>query len=304
MSPAESERSSDASEGRLELLAALRFVFRNWYWVLGGAAVIGSAMLAISLVMQRTYEARVTAMPVKDQQGMSSLRSMISGYGALASLAGMSMPGADNPAEMAVVRMTSRGFLEEFIEEQELLPELFPDRWDAGLRSWRTDGSSPPTNQDGYLLLKRHVLRAMVDKRAGVVSVTIRWNDPVKAAAWANMLVERLNRVTRQSAIEEASTSVSYLTAELAKAEYVELRQSIAMLLEGQLNKRMLAATQPDFSLKVIDAARPSDTGRYVSPRRLVMVVAGAIAGAMLGTLLAFLYSTPAVPRGAESGSN
>lgn len=304
MDPAENARSRDADEGRLELLSALRFVFRNWCWVLGGAAVIGSAVLGISLLMQRIYEAEVTAMPVKDQQGMSSLRSLVSGYGALASLAGMSISGTDNPAEMAVVRLTSRGFLEEFIEEEKLLPELFPERWDAGSRSWRADGSSPPTNQEGYLLIKRRVLRAAVDKRAGLVSIKVRWNDPVTAAAWANMLVDRLNRVTRQSAIEEASTSVSYLTAELANAEFVELRQSIAMLLEGQLNKRMLAATQPDFSLKVIDAARPSDTGRFVSPRRSVMVAGGAIAGGLLGTLLAFLYCVPVRPRGAESGSN
>jgi uncharacterized protein involved in exopolysaccharide biosynthesis len=69
------------------------------------------------------------------------------------------------------------------------------------------------------------------------------------------------------------------------------------MLLEEQVNKRMLAVTRPDFSLKIIDAARPSDANRYVSPRLLVLVIGGVIAGSMIGAFLAFLFGTTASSR-------
>lgn len=281
-------QSRDADQGRLELLTALTFAIRHWYWIAGGAAIAGIAAFGAGLLMPRIYEAEVTALPVKDQQGLPSLRSLAGGYGALASLAGIALPGSENSAEMALVRLKSRGFLEEFIREEALLPELFPKQWDVESRAWRR--GPPPTYQDGYLLLSRKMLRASVDKRSGTVSLKLRWTDPKKAATWANRLVDRMNRVTRKIAIEDASTSVKYLSEELDNTQSVELRSSIAMLLENQVNKRMLAATQPDYALKVIDAARPSDSDRYVSPRRTVLTIGGAVAGALIGAYLAFLY--------------
>jgi uncharacterized protein involved in exopolysaccharide biosynthesis len=283
----------NAATGRLEVLPLLHFVLDHWRWVAGGALLAGIVAFALSFAMPKVYEAEVIAVPVKDQQGLSSLRSLMSGAGALASLAGLSLPGSDNPAEMAVVRLKSRGFLEGFIAEQQLLPQLFSSRWDAGAKQWRDDGEPPPSAQDGYVRLSRKALRATIDKRTGTVSVKIRWRDPETAASWANALVQRLNRVTRKLAIEEAERSVDYLTTELTEAQSVELRQSIAMLLEGQMNRRMFAATQPDFTLKVIDSASPSDIDRFVSPRRLVMLIGGIGVGALLGVLLAFLRFAP-----------
>jgi uncharacterized protein involved in exopolysaccharide biosynthesis len=277
-------------QGRIELFSALHFVRRSWVWICSVAVLMGVGALGVSFAMQRLYEAEVVALPVGDQRGLPSLRSLMGGYGALSSLAGISLPGSENPAEMAVVRLKSRGFIEGFIKENDLLPVLFPKKWEASKGVWRKPDESP-TLQDGYALLTNKVLRVAVDKRSNTVTVEVRWTDPVTASTWANLIVERLNRVTREEAVTEANKSVIYLQREFENAQSVELRQSIAMLLEGQMNRRMMAVTQPDYSLKVIDAARPSEIDRYASPQRGLIAAAGAMMGALLGALIAWLRS-------------
>ena len=288
--------SVDGGDGEgLDLRSLLRFAVRHWLWICGCSLLLGVGAFAASYLLPRTYQAEVLALPVKEQQGLSSLGSAVGGLGALASVAGLSLPGGDNPAEVAVVLLASRGFLEEFIQENDLLPRLFADEWDPQLKRWRRDGNkAAPTLQDGYLLMSRSMLRASIDKRSGAVSVRIRWRDSAEAAAWANLLVERVNRVTREAAIREAETSIRFLETELKQSQSVEIRQSIASLLEGQMNKRMLATTRPDYSLKVLDQARPSDSRRFVSPNRLILAGAGMLIGAFLGALLAFVRERPA----------
>jgi uncharacterized protein involved in exopolysaccharide biosynthesis len=142
------------------------------------------------------------------------------------------------------------------------------------------------TLQDGYRKFTRRIMLVKHDKVSSLVTIRIDWKDRELAAQWANALAARLNSVMRTTAIQETERSLEYLRAELAKADYVSLKDSISSLMETQVNKRMLALTQPDYAFRVIDPAKPSDANKKIFPKRVVFGVVGAALGTLLGILL------------------
>jgi hypothetical protein len=75
------------------------------------------------------------------------------------------------------------------------------------------------------------------DSRTGLVTLSIEWRDPQRAAEWANLLAVRLNEHMRQRALAEAEANVKYLRHEFESTPIVVLQQSISGLLENEMQK-------------------------------------------------------------------
>ncbi len=129
-------------------------LFRLWdtlwrsRWLIASvtaAFAVGSAVYASFLPPM--YSASVVLAPVRDE----SLGGLAGQLGGLASLAGIARVGRDNTDAVAVLR--SRDFVRAFIEEQMLLPVLFPDLWDAAAGRWTVE--EPPDSSPGGRLFCR-----------------------------------------------------------------------------------------------------------------------------------------------------
>ena len=92
-------------------------------------------------------------------------------------------------------------------------------------------------------------------------------------------MVELVNRTVRLKAIEESEKSLAYLNKELESTQAVEIRQAIFKLSENQARRVMLADVCNDYAFQVIDPATPPDPDDYVRPQRLVLIIAGLLAG-------------------------
>ena len=73
------------------------------------------------------------------RRDINILASMASQFGALGNLAGLDM-GGGMEKERAMAMLRSRALSEKFIKENQLLPRIFADHWDA--RSAEVEGSS------------------------------------------------------------------------------------------------------------------------------------------------------------------
>ena len=139
---------------------------------------------------------------------------------------------------------------------------------------------------DAVKFFDEDVRRVQEDKKNGVVRLAIEWTDPVLAARWANLLVERVNDRMRQRALHDAEANLAYLQRELATAQMVALQESIGRLIEGELQSLMLAKGNEEFAFRVID---PAVAPKWRSaPRRLQIVVLSIIAGGLLGCMIVF----------------
>jgi uncharacterized protein involved in exopolysaccharide biosynthesis len=289
-----------------------------------GWIALATTLLALiaAIVATPKYEASVLLAPVraKTEGGLAGLASRI---GALPDLDALGV-GAGQDTDQAIAMLQSRGFTQQFLVDEGVLPHLYPEAWDDASKSWRSDGPSfvqrvrnavsrmvaslsgdrrrsGETAADGAPNLwdankKFNRLRNVErDRRTQMVTLTVTWIDPVLAAQWANALVDRLNTHARQRAIQEAQRSLTYLQQEISKTSVVELQQALYRLIEGEQRKTMLASVREDYAFQVIDRALAPE--ERVSPHRTLMVLSGAIGGLLLGALSVLFRSHALGPR-------
>lgn len=268
----------------------LREIFKD---LAKGKRIIFACMLtclvlaaALAFLMTPKYEGKLVANYAKDEGSTGGLSAQFSG---LAELAGVSLGGgADKEAAIAFIQ--SRAFLENFIEEQAIMPVLYAKRWDTEKKTWKIEeDEEPPTLFKAFTFFSKKILDLNSDKKTGLITITITWKDRELAAIWANALIKKANDSLREKAINEAERSLDYLQKELQKTSLVEVQNTIYRVIESQIKTKMMANTQGDFAFKIIDPALAVDEDAYTSPKRLQIIVLGGLAGLFFGVLLALL---------------
>jgi uncharacterized protein involved in exopolysaccharide biosynthesis len=225
-----------------------------------------------ALIAQEIYKAEIVLAPADKKGGMSSALSQLSG---LASLAGVSVGGGEGSQPLAVLK--SKDFTREFITDMNLIPVLLggADR-----------GKDQPDIRDAVRVFEG-IRTVSDDKKTGLVTLSVRWKDADTAALWANELARRVNARLRAEALQEAERNVAYLQKEMAATSVVALQQSMGRVLEGEMQKLMLARGNDQFAFKVIDPAT-SPKGRE-SPRRSLIAVVATLLGGFFSLLVIFV---------------
>jgi uncharacterized protein involved in exopolysaccharide biosynthesis len=225
-----------------------------------------------ALISQEIYKAEIVLALADKKSGMSGALSQLSG---LASLAGVSVGGGEGSQPLAV--LGSKDFAREFITDMNLMPVLF----EGGDRV-----KQPPDMREAVAMFER-VRVIEDDKKNGLVTISVRWRNADTAAIWANELARRVNARLRAEALQEAERNVAYLQKEMAATSVVSLQQSMGRVLEGEMQKLMLARGNEQFAFKVIDPATPPKVRE--SPKRAQVSILAALVGCFLGVLLVFL---------------
>ncbi len=253
------------------------------------ALTLGFGIVAavVSLLLPEKYEASVVLSPVDDDGSgkLGGAGALLSQFGGLASLGGLSLGGGGGKS-VAVATLQSHALTEAFIRDNNLLPILYADDWDAANKTWTiTDPDKIPTPWKAERDFAKKVRSVNEDKKTGLVTLTIEWTDPELAAKWATELVQRSNRHLRAKAIAESQTNLAYLNEQLTKTSVVELQKSIYGLIETEIKKVMLANGSEEYAFKVVDPARVAE--ERTSPKRTLITAVGLFAGMMLGFVLA-----------------
>nr|CRH06901.1 putative Chain length determinant protein involving in lipopolysaccharide biosynthesis [Candidatus Magnetococcus massalia] len=248
------------------------------FWVLVGFG----ALFFTATQMTPIYQSQVLLEPVIEEGQQNS--GLLSQVGGIAAMAGINLGGGNATTDAAIAQLKSYNFTERFIEDKGLLPILFAEEWDAKQKRFIPDeDGNIPTLWDGVELFNEDIRAIKVDKKTGLVTLTIEWSDPTLAAAWANELVARINAHLRQTAIEEARKKIAYLNAELARNQIVEVKSAVANLLEVQIKNIMLANVRTEFAFQVLDAAVVPPQKAYVRPRKAIMAALGILIGGFIG---------------------
>ena len=238
------------------------------------------------------YTSEVIAVPAEHEELQAGPLGLGASLGQLGAFAGLSS-GKSAETQQALALVRSRGFIESFIADNDLLPILFPSGYKDANGVYYIDDAEISL-WDGYEKFSTEVLSVSEDLNLGIVVLRITWSDPVIAADWANALIARANETVRVRVVQEAEASLQFLRRELETTNAVELRQAIYRLIETQISKRMLANVRPDYAFKVIDGAAPKDLDAHDYPKASILIPAGALLGTglalfvcMMGVLIA-----------------
>jgi uncharacterized protein involved in exopolysaccharide biosynthesis len=176
--------------------------------------------------------------------------------------------------------LQSEALTERYIQENDLLPILFPNKWDAAHKRWIRD---TPTLQEAFALFEK-IRTVSEDKKTGLVRVTIIWTDRLIVAKWANDLVSITNESLRDRAIRESQRHIAYLNEQLANTDQAPIRMAINGVLESEIKSAMFAKGTDEYALKVLDPAVIPN--KKSGPKRALWVLGGALLG-MLAALAA-----------------
>jgi LPS O-antigen subunit length determinant protein (WzzB/FepE family) len=228
-------------------------------------------------------------------------------YGGLASLAGVSLPGGDEAsrAQLGMALMASRGFVGDFVERRDILPELMAveawslssgeisfdsELYDSENGTWVREVEAPfkptPSLLEAHEAFKE-ILSVSQDKQTGYVTVSIDHKSPTIAAQWVNWLVEDVNTAVKAQDVAEAEKSIEYLREQVTNTSLADLQAVFFDLIQSQTETVMLAEVRQEYVFKTIDPAiAPEEKSK---PSRALICVLGTLLGGMLGVVIVLI---------------
>jgi uncharacterized protein involved in exopolysaccharide biosynthesis len=230
----------------------------------------------------------------------------------LASLAGVSIGGGESSeVQVAQEIMRSRGFIEEFISENNIDVEVFAaqgwdrgsnqleinsDLYDAGSSQWVRDAPAGKTVEPtGWELYKKFsgMVSVSEDKKTGMISVSVEYFSPELAKEWVDRLVIGINQHMQSRKLEKVNINIQYLEAQIEKTSIAEMREVFYTIIEEQIKSKMLAEASPEYAFVTVSPAMvPEEKSQ---PKRALICILGTLLGGMLSVLwvLVMHYARP-----------
>ena len=181
------------TEEEINLLELLRVIVRNLPLIvkITTAAVVLSVLY--SLTLKNVYTAKATLLPPQKESGGGASALLASMGGGLAGLAG----GLGGSADLYMGILKSRTVTDAVIKRLDLANEF---------KSKNADST-------------RAALQGLAKFQAGkdgIITITVDYGDPVKAALLANTFIDELQKKSQQLNLTKASTERSFLEKRLA----------------------------------------------------------------------------------------
>jgi uncharacterized protein involved in exopolysaccharide biosynthesis len=249
-------------------------VRRNWAALSSPLIFCLIVALAAGFLLPVTYRSSATLIIVSHENA-DVIGDAGQGLAGLASLIGLNIPSGSNKSEV-LATLRSRLLAGLFITKQELLPQLFPERWDRERKTWK-DGERIPKPAEAYERWSKRILKVSEDAPTGLVTVALNAPSPELAASWTNQFLLLADERLRSRAIVEAEKNIQFLDKQLQSAAQVEIKEAVANLLERELKQVMLAKGRSEYAFKVVDP--PFVPHKKHSPKRLLLLGLGLVLG-------------------------
>ena len=293
--------STDQYDDEIDLRELFSVLWDGKKLIVGITAVFALVAVFYALSIPNQYRATALVSPAQDNGG--GLSGALGQLGGLASLAGVSIGGGESSeAQVAQEIMRSRGFIEEFISENNLAVEVFAaEGWDIGSNQleldsdiydvdsllWVRDAPAGKTGEpSGWELFKQFsgMFSVSEDKNTGMVSISVEYFSPELAKEWVDRLVIGINQHMQSRKLEKVNINIQYLEAQIQKTSIAEMREVFYTIIEEQIKSKMLAEASPEYAFVTVSPAMvPEEKSQ---PKRALICILGTLLGGMLATLI------------------
>jgi uncharacterized protein involved in exopolysaccharide biosynthesis len=268
-----------------------------------------SAAFSVHYALSIPNEYKAEALVVPSDQQSTSLGGLGGQLGGIASLAGVSIGGGSDKSLVAQKVMQSRSFIEHFIRDNDLAPEVYAvegwdqrrnkliinsDIYDPKLKVWKLKSSDneevgPPS---GWQLYNAFIARLKVveDGTSGFVNLSIQHYSPSLAKKWLDLYIVAINKHMQQREVIRVARNIKYLEEQIQKTSISQMQEVFYTIVQDQIKDKMLAEASPDY---VFSAVSPSMLPSQKStPNRALICVFGTMIGGFLSIffVLAFHY--------------
>jgi uncharacterized protein involved in exopolysaccharide biosynthesis len=289
-------------------------MIKKWRKLIGifVAACVLLTMI-ISLFLNNIYAAKAIIIPVASREmgGSGMAATLMQQVGGLP---GISLPESVSETEI-ITLLKSITLREEIITRHNLLPVLFPEKWDKKTKTWRKNWSfilnpfflaerlrafispadkSVPAHEDGVPTVWDGLRK--LDKTVNVISnrkeknitISVEAEDPVLAAQIVGYFLAALNEYMSGEAKRVAMINRKYLEEQLMQTADPYIQQKIYNMIAQQIETSMMAEVKENFSFKVLE--RPKAPDKKIRPKRSLMVLISlAVSLLLAGFFVAFM---------------
>jgi len=248
----------------LDLIKEYRNVFLS--------SIIVPSLVGLIYALVATSLFRADVVIISNQEEGESLVNLSKQYSTLASIAGVNVgsAGVVDKTDRSLAILTSRSFLEEFVQKQDLRKKLFPKAWNQEKNKW--DGGEPTAAQT-YELLISNIVDVDVDRRTNLITLSVIWNDPILAADWANQIIKDLNKKIREQEVKEYQKSINFIQEQLNNSTSSASLETVMFNLIEELTKKiMIANVREEYAFKIIDPAVVPEKKYAPSKRNIVII--------------------------------
>ena len=269
---------------------------------------VASVLYALSLPNQ--YKSTAILAPASSSSA-SSLSKLAGQFGGLASLAGINLGGggAEDKSVVAMELMKTWGFLEKFIQDNQIEVEVFAaegwnrstnqlviddDLYDVENQKWIRDfnpakgETAEPSSWDLFEKIKDRISISQ-DKTTGLINISIEHYSPTVAKQWTDKLVAAINAHLQKQDREEAEKSIAYLKEQINKTTVAEMQTVFYQLIEEQTKTLMLAEVSDEYVFKTLSEAKVAE--EKSKPKRALICILGTMLGGMLSVVIVLVQN-------------
>jgi len=208
----------------------------------------------------------------------------------LASIAGINLGSGGNKTEEALQILQSWAFIEEFIQEQDIAPQVFAAKtwnlqsrelvydsevYDPETKVWLRDPSKDktepePSSWELYEVFSQ-MLSAGRDDKTGFYSVSIESHSPENSKVWVDAILEKINKDIKAQDRKEAEANIEFLKAQAATTDLAGMQSVFYGLIADQTKSLMLASGSDDYVFRVLILPRVPE--QKSAPSRSVICI-------------------------------
>jgi uncharacterized protein involved in exopolysaccharide biosynthesis len=248
-------------------------------WKIIVPVVLLSSLLALTYGLMRPETFRISARlaPVKTAAGGGYMGQL----GGLASLAGINI-GSGGESTENFIYLGSAEFARKFLKNRSLIEKLLPAQVGsmAAQEAWKNQ-------RDAAKIFLEENLRVREEKGTGIVSLDIYWPDPEEGSRILDMYIEDANEELRSRAREASKVRMDILQRRLTADTAQIMTETIAKLIEAELQREVLVAASPDYAFRVVDRSGPPKFRD--SPKRALLVVLGGLVGFVFASIFVLI---------------
>ncbi|KZZ48374.1 hypothetical protein A3758_13935 [Oleiphilus sp. HI0118] len=291
-------------DDEIDLLELWRALMRGKWIIVGFTAVFSVASVFYALSLPNMYKSVAILAPA--EASSSGLAKIAGQFGGLASIAGINLGGGgSNKTAEALEILQSWAFIEEFIQEQNIAPQVFAVKgwnpetneliynteiYNPQTQTWTREPpkgkKAEPSSWELFLKFSDYISIGE-DKLTGFVSLSITHYSPSIAKAWVDLYVRVINRVFKEKDTLEAEANVEFLKSQIEQTSLASMQGVFYDLIEEQTKTLMLAKGSTEYVFKTVSESRVPE--QRSSPKRALICVVGAFLGGFLGVFVALI---------------
>lgn len=291
-------------DDEIDLLEFWRALKRG-KWIIFSFIVVSSIVsVLLALSLPDMYKSTAVLAPA-ESAGSGSLDKLAGQFGGIASLAGISLGDASSSKTAEALEiLQSWGFIEEFIQEQNIASQVFAvkgwnsetnelvydtDIYDLKTETWTREppkGKKPkPSSWELYDLFINQYVSISQDSVSGFTQASIEYYSPEVARRWVDELIKKINLKLQMRDSADAEKNVAFLKAQIEETSLASMQSVFYELIEEQTKTLMLAKGSTEYVFKTVSEARVAE--EKSKPQRALICLFGVILGGLLGSVVA-----------------